>query len=273
MPFCDLELAARIERAERNLLADACANVRRRLPDVFTAEIGGGLAAITESGSPLNKVAGLGFAAFDEAAWPAIEVEHARRGMPVQVELSTLADPALGAFFTARGHRLVGVECVAGRMLADLAPPADKGIRIGTATIDRWIDTMVTGFATPDAQGIASHEAFDRSVIERVIRDFAAAAGVVLFVAHREGELAGAGAMRIDDGVAQLCGAATLPAHRRRGVQSVLLAHRLWHARQAGCDLAVVTTQPGSKSLQNAMRRGFALLYCRNVLVRDNLTG
>ena len=36
-----------------------------------------------------------------------------------------------------------------------------------------------------------------------------------------------------------------------------------------GCDLAVVTTQPGSKSQENVQRRGFELLYTRAVLVLE----
>ncbi len=68
--------------------------------------------------------------------------------------------------------------------------------------------------------------------------------------------------------MAQLCGAATLPAHRRRGVQGALLAARLAEAREAGCDVAVVTTQPGSKSQENVQRQGFDLLYTRAILVR-----
>ena len=72
----------------------------------------------------------------------------------------------------------------------------------------------------------------------------------------------------IADGIAQLTGAATAPAHRRRGVQTALLSARLAVAAAAGCDLAVVTTQPASKSQQNAQRRGFALLYTRAILVK-----
>ena len=64
-------------------------------------------------------------------------------------------------------------------------------------------------------------------------------------------------------------GAATRPSHRRRGVQSSLLAARLARAAEAGCDVAVVTTQPGSKSQQNVQRQGFELLYTRAVLVRQ----
>jgi GNAT superfamily N-acetyltransferase len=270
--FCSIDLAARIERAERDLIASACASMRARLPDLWCADVAGGVAAIAEPGSPLNKVAGLGFAPFDEAAWTAVAAEHARRAAPIQVELATLADPALGRFFTASGHRLVGVENVSGRALAGLPPPPPGPIEVDVsapAALDAWADVVVTGFGAPDTQGVASHESFDRALLERIVRDFAGARGVVRFVARCDGEPVGAGSLRIDGGLAQLCGAATLPAHRRRGVQSALLAHRLAYAAAAGCELAVVTTQPGSKSQQNMHRQGFALLYSRNVLVRE----
>jgi len=47
-----------------------------------------------------------------------------------------------------------------------------------------------------------------------------------------------------------------------------LTARRLADAQRAGCDLAVVTTSPGSKSQENAQRHGFELLYARAILVR-----
>ena len=80
----------------------------------------------------------------------------------------------------------------------------------------------------------------------------------------------GGATMRIADGVAQLTGAATAPAHRRRGVQTALLSARLADAAAASCDVAVITTQPGSKSQQNAQRQGFDLLYTRAVLVKQS---
>jgi hypothetical protein len=42
-----------------------------------------------------------------------------------------------------------------------------------------------------------------------------------------------------------------------------LLSARLADAATAGCDVAVITTQPGSKSPENAQRGGFDLLYAR----------
>ena len=51
---------------------------------------------------------------------------------------------------------------------------------------------------------------------------------------------------------------------RRAGGGAVFVAD----AALAGCDLAVVTTLPGSKSQQNVQRHGFALLYTRAILRR-----
>jgi hypothetical protein len=51
-------------------------------------------------------------------------------------------------------------------------------------------------------------------------------------------------------------------------VQTALLSARLADAAAAGCDVAVIITQPGSKSQQNAQRQGFDLLYTRAVLVK-----
>jgi phosphoserine phosphatase len=52
-------------------------------------------------------------------------------------------------------------------------------------------------------------------------------------------------------------------------VQRALLDARLAWAREAGCDIAVITTAPGSQSQANAQKYGFALLYARAVLVRE----
>ncbi len=74
---------------------------------------------------------------------------------------------------------------------------------------------------------------------------------------------------RISNSIAQLAGATTAPEHRRRGVQAALLSARLADVAAAGCDIAVVTTLPGTKSQQNVQRHGFDLLYTRATLVRQ----
>jgi len=100
------------------------------------------------------------------------------------------------------------------------------------------------------------------------VAGFAEAGSPFNKVARLDGAIAGGAALRVTGRIAQFSGAATVPAHRRRGVQSALLAARLADAAAAGCDIAVVTTAPGTKSQQNAQRCGFDLLYTRVVLVR-----
>ncbi|MCK6525177.1 GNAT family N-acetyltransferase [Myxococcota bacterium] len=272
--FCDVSLAARIERADCQLLSDAVAVASRRLPDTLAAPLCGGLAAYAEAGSPLNKVAGLGFVPLHLDDLAAVEARLHARGCPVQVELSSLADPAVGQALTRRGYVLMGVEQVLGRPLseADVEAPLPDGVVVEPspeAEVEPWLHTLTAGFLAPDGQGVASHETFEQDTLMRSMRDFVRADGMIRLGATLHGEAAGGASMRLTDGVAQLCGAATLPWARRHGVQSALLSRRLALAAAAGAELAVITTMPGSRSMQNAQRRGFVPLYVRMMLVLD----
>ena len=273
--FCDVALASRIERVEAQLIAKASEAARRSRAGGagFVIPIAGGVASFAEEGSPLNKVVGLGFGGMPSSAeLGEIERAFAARGAPVQVELLHLADPAIGAQLTGQGYRLVSFENVLGLALAGqperVTPPGIEVRPSDDGEFGAWLDVVADGVAHPDTQGVPSHEEFPREVIERAERDFAAA-GVVRYVALHDGVIAGGASFRLMEGVAQLTGAATAPAHRRRGVQTALLSARLADAAAAGCDIAVVTTQPGSKSQQNVQRRGFDLLYTRAVLVKQ----
>ncbi|MER5888890.1 GNAT family N-acetyltransferase [Streptomyces sp. NPDC001941] len=273
--FCGLELAARIERAETGLItAGARAALARLGPDAgFVTPLAGGAACRADEHSPLNKVVGLGFAgAPSEAELDAVERRFAALGTPVQVELAHVADPAVGELLTGRGYRLAGFENLLGREVtardrAATVPDVEVG-ESGDEEFEAWLDTVVDGFAHPDTQGVASHEEFPRDVVETSVRDMSAAAGMRRYLARVDGVVAGAASMRVVDGLAQLTGAATLPAYRRRGVQAALLTARLDRAAEERADLAVITTQPASTSQHNAQRRGFSLLYTRAVLVR-----
>jgi GNAT superfamily N-acetyltransferase len=235
--------------------------------------VAGAVASFAEPGSPFNKVAGLGFGGVPEAAeLDEIEGAFAACGSSVQVELAHLADPAIGALLTRRGYRLVSFENVLGLALAGeperVTPAGVEVRRSGEEEFESWVDVVADGFAHPDRQGVPSHEEFSREVIARSEHDLAAA-GAVRYLALRDGAIAGGASVRLAGSIAQLTGAATAPAHRRRGVQTALLSARLADAAAAGCDIAVVTAQPGSKSQQNVQRRGFHLLYTRAVLVKQ----
>lgn len=270
--FCSTALAARIEHAEAGLIAAGTEAARQRGDDGFVIPIGGGAACFAGPNSPFNKVVGMGFGGVpDSAELDEIERAYSAAGSVSQVELTQLADPDIGAMLTGRGYRLVGFENVLGRPLDGTEHRVTpRGVEIRPSGDDEfatWLDVVVDGFAAPDTQGVAPHEEFPREMIAAATRDMAAA-GAARYVALYEGTVAGAASVRMADGVAQLTGAATLPTHRRRGIQTALLAARLVDAASAACDIAVVTTAPGSKSQENVQRRGFDLLYTRAVLVK-----
>jgi GNAT superfamily N-acetyltransferase len=261
--FCGLELAARIERAEALLIAGAAAP-----RGGFATPIAGGTACFAEPDSPFNKVAGLGFDGVPDLE--PVEAAFAERGAPVQVEVAHLADPAIARLLSDRGYRLEGFENVLGRSLDDVAP-AVNGIEVrrsGGAELDAWLDVVVAATLVSDEQGLPSHEEFSHATIETALRDFFALDDIQRYSALRDGVLAGGASVRFTDGIAQMTGAATAPEHRRRGIQNALLATRLADAAAAGCELAVITTQPASKSHENAQRQGFEILYTRAVWVK-----
>ena len=273
--FCGTALAGRIERAEAELIAGCSEAARRRAGTAgFVIPVAGGVASFAGEGSPYSKVAGLGFGGVpDPAAVDEIERAFAAHGCAVQAELAELADPAIIALLAGRGYRLESFENVLGRALTGglerVMPPGTEVRLSGEEESVAWLEVVAEGSVYPDAQGVPWHEEFSREMIIGVERDMAAAGAVVRYAGLRDGILAGGATMRITEGVAQLTGAATAPAHRRRGVHTALLSARLADAAAAGCDVAVIITQPGSKSQQNAQRQGFDLLYTRAVLVKQ----
>ena len=276
--FATSSLAGRIERAEVALVASAAEACAARVPasQMINTRVAGGVAVFVEQGCPFNKIAGLGFDGVpSDAELDAIESGFADRGAPVQAEVSSLGDPGVVRQLTRRHYELVGFENVLGLDLRAWQAPAETGAGIDVQpAMDSegriWLATVTDGFLQPDvSDGPAGHESFPRESLERIFGDSLRSTGMERYLARRDGVIAGGASLRAGDGVALLCGAATLPEHRRRGVQRALLYERLRLAIARGCDLAVVTTQPASKSQANVERVGFALLYVRAVLVKS----
>ena len=281
MLFVTTTVAARIERAEAGVTRDFGLQARSRGTDVLIEPIGGTNAVYGGPGQPYNKIIGLGFAALDEQELAVLEAKYDARSGEIRVEQATLADPSVAALLTRRGYELIGYENVLGLELTAAArnalaracqADAARGLQITSAGENEqrlWIETVSEAFVHADTfDGPPPTETFTREAIEEVFSEFGATPGVTLYLARRDAAIAGGGSLRISDGLAQFSGAATLPAHRRRGVQSALLRARLLDAANRGCDLAVVTTEPASKSQENAQRAGFTLLYPRAILVR-----
>ncbi len=275
--FTNASLARRIERAEMGLVLEGAAAASRRVPadQLIVEEFNGGASVFVEQGAPFNKAVALGFDGVPEPeTLDRLEQLFAARQAPLQFEIATLADPGVARALTKRGYELVGFENVLGLSLT----PSSRfepvpGVDVTRAEADEaaaWLDAVAVGFMHPDTfDGPSSQPQLPRDVLDRVFGDTIAAPGFERYLARRGGEVSGGASFRMQDGVAQLSGAATLPAHRRQGVQSALLRHRLAEAVRRGCDIAVVTTEPGSKSQENVQKAGFALLYARSVLVKS----
>jgi GNAT superfamily N-acetyltransferase len=282
VPFATTSLACRIDRAEADTAAAFAKQSEQTGNAIVLTPIGGTQAVYGGPGQPFNKLAGLGFGEpLTEEDVVRLEAVYDRLGAELRVEQSSLADPQVAAMLTRRGYALAGYENVLGidltpQLVAAVTSACERargeGIEVARVAGDQsptWVATVAEGFLSPDSfDGPPPTESFTRETMERIFADFGGAPGCLLYLARRNGEVAGGGSLRIVDGLAQLSGAATLPAHRRRGVQSTLLAARLAAAAAAGCDMALVTTEPASKSQQNVERVGFRLLYVRAILVR-----
>jgi hypothetical protein len=232
--FADVALARRIEAAECGLIAGAAEAVRQGPggDDVLLRTIGGGVAVFTRPGEPWNKVAGLGFESLEPAALEDVEREFQRRRAPLQVEFPSVGDNTICESLTRRGYTVVGFENVLGLRLDGSEypepPPGIEVAPVGAEESSAWIDTVITGFEHPDA-----------SEGPRPHESFAREALERVFTDF-----------------------AQAPGFRR------YLARLDGAVARAGCVVAVVTTQPGSRSQANAQRQGFALLYTRAILVR-----
>jgi ribosomal protein S18 acetylase RimI-like enzyme len=272
--FASIALAQRIDAAEARLSESLGRAAIRTEPEgvAFVDAIGGGVAVYTGPASPMNKMIGAGFDGVpSEAELGDVEEKFRQRSAPLQAEVATLADPGFVAELTRRGYILQNFENVMGGVIRAAEGKGPAGIAIevmGDESAEAWLDAALTGFMHPDGKGVPADELPPREAMEAAMRPFASVQGFIRYGAWIDGQLAGVASLRMDDGLAQLCGAATIPAFRRRGVQAALLRRRLADSVDAGCDLAVLTVQPGSTSQENGHRQGFALLYTRAILVK-----
>jgi GNAT superfamily N-acetyltransferase len=274
--FTPPDLAAKIDRAEGRLCAGIADGVSSRAPELRSHvwQIGGGVAVFAGPKSPTNKMIAVGYDGVPaEGELDLIERAFAERQAPLQAEIATLADPGLHTCLARRGYEPRGFENVLGHPLAALDQRHEAEIvidRVAPAETREWIEVFVTAFANPDTGGVGGDTIPPSDALREWVVPTMSLPGFEGFLARIGGQIVGGAALRIDGDIAQFCGAGTLPAYRRRGVQSALLRARLRRARDARCTVAVVVTQPASKSQQNVHREGFHLLYARQLFVKPN---
>jgi GNAT superfamily N-acetyltransferase len=259
--FMDLALARRLERAEGAVGASFTRVHHLLAPEAgaTSCELGGTWAMFDGAESPMTQTFGLGlFEAATPESLAALEAFFQSRGAAPTHEVSPLAGVSTFALLVERGYHpielsTVLVQATDGR----IETPSSSTLRVRPilpADHGAWIETSVLGWS--DDPAIA--------LVVRPLAEAAAANDVMLhYVVERDGAPIATGSLGIHDGVALLAGASTIPSGRGLGAQTMLLAARLAEARQRGCEIAMMVTEPGSTSQRNAERRGFRVAYTR----------
>ncbi len=264
LPFADLSLARRLERAEGSSCA-GFVETRREIEPRSGAAVfrqAGALAMFDGPESPLTQTFGLGvFDPVGDSDLDAIEAFYRERSTPVQLEVCPLAGVELTARLVGRGYAPIEMSSVLYRDLTariEIEGSRDEALRVRAADHDEanlWAETAARGWSEfGDCLELLRFAATVNTRRE----------GAHSFLVEIDGEAIAAGALFLDaDGTILLAGASTVPSFRRRGAQRALLEHRLEFARERGSDLVMMVAEPGSTSQRNAERNGFRIAYTR----------
>lgn len=263
VPFSDLSLARRLERAEGRSNADFVETRAELYPESGAEwiEIAGAYAMFDGIGSPLTQTFGLGvFDPVTPADMEKLESFFQGRGAPSHHEVSPLAEASLLTLLNERGYQPIELSSVMYRPIwrgVQLASPINEKVQSRLARDgeeDLWAQTS--------AKGWSELVEFTDMMLE-LSAITAKRKGGCSFLVESDGRPIATGAMFIHDGVALLAGASTIPEGRRQGAQLALLESRLRYAAEQGCDLAMMCALPGSASQRNAERQGFRIAYTR----------
>lgn len=263
LPFSDLALARRLERAEARSNAEFVEARARLFPASGASwiEVAGAYAMFDGVASPVTQTFGLGlFQPVSSADIESIEAFFERRGAPVFHEISPLADAALLSLLVERGYHPVELSSVMYRPIErDLRLDVTRNPEIRVRLIR---DDEQMSWARTAAEGWSEFTELAGVILE-LAHIGATRPNALSFVAELDGRSIATGSLGVCDGVALLAGASTIPDGRKRGAQLALLESRLRHAAERGCDLAMMCALPGSASQRNAERQGFRIAYTR----------
>jgi hypothetical protein len=261
MPFSDLSLSKRLERAEGHACVEYAEARRRLYPDSGATwiECAGAYAVFDGVDSPITQSFGLGiFEELTPSALDVIERFFHDRAAPVLHEVSPLAGIAALDLLCRRNYRPIEISNVLYRPVEQPATDGQSRISvrvIGAEEAQLWTNVSAKGWA---------HE-------HPELLDFLLQLGAIStarqespsFLAAIDGAPGAAGVLSMHDKVALFGGASTIPELRCRGLQAALLQERMRYAFDHGCDLAMMVAVPGSNSQRNAERKGFRIAYTR----------
>jgi Acetyltransferase (GNAT) family len=263
--FIDQAFSYRLESAEFLPSIEWIDTLARDRPELGAEKqmVAGGWMMYAGPQSPANHIIGMGLRGpVSKEEIDCVEDFYRRHQSICEVVVSPYADLSLAGHLGERGYRITEWNSVLARKL-DPAETFDTGgmdIReVRAHEARQWAEILARGFA--EFPGVTPE----------VFIPLATAPNAMSFLAYVDGQPAGGagGSVFPREGIAPLYGAATLMEFRNRGVQNALFQARLRKAAQAGCELAVVCTQPGTVSQRNAERNGFRVAYTKVAMQRQ----
>lgn len=267
----DHELLQRIEDAiatERSAFAEgmaACA------PESGAGwlPVAGGRAIFTGAGFFSNRAMALGLrgpVSGDDVE--GVEAFYAARRVPSEIEIASMVDRSLLRLLGQRRYQLVRFRNIYAQTLPRrYVTGSGHKAHATTVEVQKVDESTATDWSTILLDGFGyTHDADRHRVVtwNQMLRSLPTVTALIALLNRKP---VGAASVMVVGSAAVLGGATTLPAFRRRGVQQALIEARLAVAAHAGCDLAVVTADPGSSSGRNAERSGFQLM-CNHVSMR-----
>lgn len=253
----------RIERNRANASRWYVARHRELRPEhgATIIDVAGGVAAWPSKYGPPSMDKAIGVAldgAMTADDLDLIEAFYADIGIATKVALCPVTDASAFRLMAERRYAITDHLNVLSRSLDDLPSPG--------VTVEPARDFLA--WAALVRRGMGGPEASDSVRGETIAVVLGGAPQMSAFVASIDGEPAGGAGLLVDQGIASLFATSVLPQHRRKGVQSALVAARLAHAKKLGCDLAVAMTDVGSDSQRNLERLGFRVGYTATVFTQ-----
>lgn len=263
MLFADFDLAQRLDRKETDSIRNIIVGLQKANPDLGIAGLSldsGAFAAFTTADMPINRAVSLGMnGPVIASELDHIEEFYRERQMPSEIDICPLADASLVVLTAERGYQLKRFLHFLYRPItsADITVTIPTNISITEVSTSEdaaeWVKASSYGFSSTTFTLTEENTRLNRGNVAR--------SDARLFLAKVNGELAGSALLSIKDGVAGFASTSTIAEFRGYGVQTALIQHRLAIAAQAGCDLALVLTTPGSGSQRNVERAGFRIAY------------
>ncbi len=220
-------------------------------------ELSGGYAVLCGAGLYVNQALAVGLAdPITEDELTQLRDRSAAVGVHPAIETTPATHPDTLELIEASGFG--AAEETTSVLVLDVEPPrADRGagdivvVPVSERSLGEWQETSAAGWGHSSEPARRAADAYARAA--HVLDGD----GMVIAVNPIDGRPLGCASLTFRDNVATLGGMSTMPNERGRGVQSVLIQHRIDVARGLGARIIASSAQTGSTSERNLRRHGF----------------